>query len=178
MRLRFAKAMVVSVLTFMGPGVTACRTDEARSAADSAPPQASKVASRQTDIANRDTLGALVSQLKTLPGDFRQVGPHGAWEFEGDKQLFMAIASFGDSAVVRLVQCLDDSTRSAVRVGDRPVLVGAVCYEALHNVAYVEKPTEDEPWVGDVPPNADARRLKRARDAWEEAVRTHEYNLL
>lgn len=178
MRLRFANELVVSTLVLMSQALAACGLDGARSAGDSAHSRPSTSASRQTGNAYGDTLGVLVSQLETLPGEFRQAGPHGAWEFEGDGQIFITIAKFGDSAVARLVGCLDDTTRSAVRVGSRPVLVGAVCYEALHRVAYVEKPAEDEPWVGDVPPTADAGRLKLARAAWAEAVRNHEYNLL
>lgn len=126
----------------------------------------------------QDSLGRLIASLRGIRGEFRQTPPYGSWEFQGDQRVFVAISQFADSAVRRLVQCLGDTTTSSVLVSGRPALLGAVCYEALRHVAYVEKPADDQPWVGDISPNAVPEDLWRGKAAWVEAVRTHMYTLL
>ena len=129
-------------------------------------------------VAVRDSLDHLIAALATLRGEFRHAPPYGGWEFRGNQRLFAALAQFGDSAVQKLVACLDDTTKSNVSVEGRPVLLGAVCYEALHHVAYVETPASELPWVGDISPTATPDALRRGKGAWMEAVRTHSYILL
>lgn len=126
----------------------------------------------------KDSLGSLLKRLSAVRGEYRRVPPHDAWEFHGDKTLFLAIAQFGDSAVARLADCLDRETPSSTLLGKRRVPLGVICYEALRHTAYVEKPSDDEPWVGDVSPTATVSQLKRAKAAWVRAIREHEYNLL
>ena len=126
----------------------------------------------------QDSLGRLIASLRGLRGEFRPAPPYGGWAFHGDQSVFVAISQFADSGVRRLVQCLGDTTTSSVLVKGRPALLGAVCYEALHHIAYVEKPAADQPWVGDILPIATAEDLRRGKAAWMEVLRTHAYTLM
>lgn len=159
--------------------VVTCTSEQSRERVDTSRVTSSALITRvDNQVVVHDSLATLVSRLRTLRGEFRRVPPYGLWEFFGRKELFIAIAQFGDSAVERLVSCLDDSSSSATRIGDRVVLFGAVCYEALNWVAYVEMPVEKLPWAGDVEPTAGAQQLRRAKAAWEEAVKNKTYSLL
>ena len=130
-----------------------------------------------------DSLRVLVRELASLQGWFSQTGIGFAWEFEGPTDLFHSIADYGDSAVVRLVFCLSDTTEAAATAEGRRVLVGAVCYEALRRVAYFEwDPSEytDAPrrrWPGVVDPTANPEELRAAQQAWAQIVREHRYIL-
>ena len=126
-------------------------------------------------------MNQLISSLQVLPGRFvRGRGPAKHWEFEGDQAPLMALQLYGDSAVVRLVQCLADDRPALASVGGRPVLVGAMCYWALVGIAYYEW-YEDNPgassWPGEIGPTASASQLKAAQKAWEAVVRARRYRL-
>ncbi len=100
------------------------------------------------------------------------------WEFIGDEQTLNAFGAFADSAVVRLVDCLDAGESTQVRVRGRQALLGVLCYTALRRVAYVERPPGRQPWDGVVPADATIEQLRRAKVAWQEVVKKKLYHLL
>jgi hypothetical protein len=127
-------------------------------------------------------LAELIDSLSRLGGTFDR-GGLGHWEFSGDQQLFGQIAAFSDSAVVRLVQCLDDTLPARARADNRPVPRGFMCYTALERTAYYEwDPREyhnatNHRWPGVLEPSAHPAELRAARAAWAEVVAKKQYSL-
>ncbi len=128
--------------------------------------------------ARQDTIAALIERLRSTPGRFVLVLANRQYELEGKDSLLPPFAAFGDSAVVRLVACLDRDDPTRVTVEGRPVLLGALCHLALTYVAYAEpEGSESGDWPGDVFPTASAEQLRAAKAAWEQVVRTRAYRL-
>jgi len=124
-----------------------------------------------------DSLGVLTGRLSQLPGSY-SIGAHGQWVFSGDRALFRAIAEHRDSAVTRLVDCLDDTTASLATVEGRRVPVGVLCYEALLFAAYAEPEGIDTgEWSGTVMPSATTQDLRDAKSAWLEVIQRRGYRL-
>lgn len=124
-----------------------------------------------------DSLRSLTAKLGQLPGTY-SIGAHGEWVFSGDRKLFEAIAQFGDSAVVQLVNCLDDTTASTATVEGRRVPLGVVCHEALIYTAYAEpQGSESGDWPGTVMPTTASESLQAAKSAWLLVVQQHSYRL-
>jgi len=131
---------------------------------------------RAPDSALRDKLDALIDSLAKLPGQFTLVGAQ--WRFSGNQESFRLLASHGDSAVAKLIDCLDRTDSSAVTVYGRRVVLGAICYAALQRMAY---PTEEEDgagdWPGFVEPTATSSQLRAAKQAWRDAYDKKRYRL-
>jgi hypothetical protein len=132
-----------------------------------------------------DSLGRLISALMHTAGTFDEGGSSGGWQFEPGQQLMEAIADFGDSAVVRLVECMGDTTRAEALARGRTVPRGVLCHEALMHTAYYEAYDERpegankyKRWDGDIPPTATVSELLKAQVAWLAIVRTKRYRLL
>jgi len=124
-----------------------------------------------------DSLGVLTAKLEKLSGSY-SIGAHGQWVFSGERTLFGAIAEHQDSAVARLVNCLDDTTASLATVEGRRVPLGVLCYEALRFTAYAEPEGIDSgEWPGTVMPTATGSALRAAKAAWLEVVRQKGYRL-
>jgi hypothetical protein len=124
-----------------------------------------------------DSLGVLTANLRQLRGSY-SIGAHGQWVFSGERKLFEAIAAHEDSAVVRLVDCLDDTTAALATVEGRPVPVGVLCYEALRFTAYAEpEGINSGEWPGTVMPTTTEQGLRDAKAAWLEVVRHRGYRL-
>ncbi len=122
-------------------------------------------------------LSTLLDSLSRLRGEFRS--SPGGWEFEGDRRIFEAIAAHEDSAVIRLVHCLDDAEPSRATVGDKAVSVGFMCYSALTLMAYsLYHEDADEPqWPGLLEPDATPARLREAKEAWSRVIAEKRYRL-
>lgn len=133
-------------------------------------------------VTARDPLPALIARLPGLTGNFERSGL-GHWEFSGDKQLFSAIAEYGDSAVARLAECLGDTTRAIATADGRPVLVGYMCYAALDRTAYHEwdpadfQATKSKRWQGVLDPAAAPNDLRAAQKAWKDVIARKRYSL-
>lgn len=128
----------------------------------------------------QDTLSSLIDQLRTMQGSFRPVGG-GAWEFSGNRRDLDAFQHFGDRAVEKLVACLDRTDRTNTLVQGRLVPLGVLCFEALRYMAYHEAVDSlgdmDADWEGAILPTASFHDLRRARQAWDEVLRTHSHFL-
>jgi hypothetical protein len=133
---------------------------------------------RAGSVVAADSLSALIQQLGRLRGEFGFSDMTQTWEFIGDDKTLNAFGDFADSAVGRLVECLDAGSSTHVRVGDRQALLGVMCYTALRRVAYVENPPGGKPWAGVVSPDATIEQLRRAKLAWQEVVKKKLYRLL
>lgn len=123
------------------------------------------------------TLSQLVDSLRNLPGTFSLEGA--VWRFQGRQDVFVMIAGRGDSAVERLVECIDRSDSTLARVEGQSVLLGAMCLYALRHVAYATE-YEDAPdtvWAGEVGPMASPEQLAAAKRAWLEVIRQRRYRL-
>ena len=124
-----------------------------------------------------DSLGVLTANLQQLRGSY-SIGAHGQWVFSGDRKLFEVIAAHGDSAVARLVDCLDNTTAALATVEGRPVSMGVLCYEALRFTAYAEPEGIDSgEWPGTVMPTTTGQGLRDAKAAWLKVVRQRGYRL-
>jgi hypothetical protein len=117
----------------------------------------------------------LIDSLGRVSGQFEQE-QSGQWGFASGVALFEAIGTFGDSAVSRLVACIDDLTPAAALLRNRPVARGVMCYQALRHVAYAEPEGSDTgEWPGVVSPTATANQLRAAKRAWTDIVRARSY---
>jgi len=118
-------------------------------------------------------LSVLLDSLRTTRATFTRTNS-GRWEFNGDQRLLEAIATHGDSAVAQLVGCLDIVAPSRVSLEGRPVPIGVVCYQALRHFAYYEwdcgSDTSPLLCAGFVEPTASPAVLRRAKEAWQEAL--------
>jgi hypothetical protein len=102
-----------------------------------------------------------------------------SWEFVGDAGPLNAFGDFADSAVTRLVDCIDADSPAQVTVRGRRVVLGVLCYAALSRVAYVERPPDERrPWPGTLGSDATMDQLRRAKRAWQAVVKRRLYHLL
>lgn len=141
----------------------------------SAPPTVSGAPQSQALV----PLQALLGSLARLPGDFT-AWDQGPWEFTGDAQLLRAFDDHGDSAVVRLVECLDRSEPARATAKGKSVPVGVMCYWALRRLAYFEwheDPAYADGWPGEIEPTASLEALRAAKQAWAAVVREKRYRL-
>ena len=144
--------------------------------------QAVVVAPRQPEQSPLDTvsLDALLDSIRVIEGHF--VDHQGVyWEFSGNRAVFQAFNRFKDSALVRLVDCLDRTDRVAATANGEPVALGFMCYKALEQVAYYEQDYEDPEtdvlWPGILDANASEEQLIAAKRAWLVVVADRSYFL-
>ncbi len=126
-------------------------------------------------------LDSLIENLRDLRGSFVNVAP-GRWDFAGDRSALVAFEEFRDSAVVRLVDCLDRTELAAATVQEQQVPMGYMCYAALARVAYYEwhqyqDVVKDPSWPGEVAATASVEDLRQAKTAWLQVVEKHLYFL-
>ncbi len=138
-------------------------------------------AQQRTDVGRSrtqaDTLTKLIDRLGTTPGQFHRM-PNGQYELTGGDSLLRPFAGLGDSAVARLVDCLDRTDSTAVIVDGHRALLGALCYEALTYVAYSEpEGSLSGDWAGVVFPNANPEQLRAAKAAWLPLLSGKRYHL-
>jgi hypothetical protein len=120
-------------------------------------------------------MATLVERLRTTRGRFVEL-PTGLWELQGMEALLEAFVPFRDSAVARLVACLDREESTPTSIGGRPVALGVLCFEALTHVAYAEpEGSETGEWAGIIFPTATAAQLRAAKAAWVAVVRARGY---
>lgn len=129
-----------------------------------------------------DSLGKLIVQLRNLPGSLDSAATSG---ISIDVHVLGAIGDFGDSAVVRLVTCMGDSTQARATLNGSRLPMGAVCHFTLTRMAYYEAyddrpegPGKYDHWVGDAPLGASMDELRHAQTAWRAVVRRRAYHLL
>ncbi len=147
---RLSPGLMLLALACTGTG--ASRTDET-------PPSA---AGRSAQV---DSMTALIERLRTVPGRYEEL-PTRLWELQGMDSILEAFVPFRDGAVVRLVDCLDRREPTATALGGRPVLLGALCFEALTHIAYAEpEGAESGNWPGVVFPTATDAQLRAAKAA-------------
>ena len=119
------------------------------------------------------SLTVLIDSLTRIKGEFTS-WEQGRWEFTGDASVRRAFDAYGDSAVVRLVECLDRIEPAQATVRGRRVPMGVMCYWTLRRLAYYEwydDPEYREGWPGEIPPTASPEELRAAREAWSAVVR-------
>ena len=139
--------------------------------------QARAADTQATAVSPPDSLSALIGDLGDIKGGYRH-GSSGQWVFDGARGLFAAIAGYGDSAVARLTDCLDNPQPSSTTLEGKPVPIGVVCYEALLYTAYAEPEGSDTgEWPGIVLPTATVEELRAAKAAWQQVVREKSYRL-
>jgi hypothetical protein len=120
-----------------------------------------------------DTVTSLIEHLRDGRGRYVHL-PSQAWNLEGMDTAIRAFVPFRDTAVVRLVNCLDRADSTATTVEGRPVPLGVLCYEALTYLVNTE-PDFTGDWPGDLFPTAGPAELSAAKAAWLVAVREHHY---
>ena len=159
-------------------GAPSCRGPDAR---------APRTQSEQASPAAVARLDSLVSGLSTLQGSLDST-----WQFTGDNAVFRAIealadsGAIGDSAVTRLVACMERTDRARIRLNNQPVRVGVACYTVLRRLAYHEEGDSSDStggltpdWPGDLAdPDVTIPNLRAAHDAWVRVVREKSYNTL
>ena len=179
-----AKGSILRIMALLGPCVVlSCVRSSVSRVADSiadttASSGSNKHAAKLPDMppAN-DSLSRLIGELRTLGGEYSHPQYNSlAWVLsEEQAPVFSRITSFGDAAILPLVQCIGDSTPTVSRIRQRFVPLGVLCYEALNRIIYHEEPSAtgdmDPDWAGDITPDATALDLRRAQRAWLKVVR-------
>ena len=129
----------------------------------------------------QDTLGRLIQRLKTVGGTFTRTGSEHDYRYDGSLEVVRALASFGDSAVARLVQCMDREDTTSTTLEGKAVPLGAMCFDALRRIAYYEATDSegdiDADWPGYITVAASRAERLRAKDAWEEVVANRSYRI-
>jgi hypothetical protein len=154
-----------------------------RSATSRGPDDSTKSPS-PSDIRSRvgnDTVAVLIERLRELAGTFPSSQSVGG-EFTGDRELLVRLAEYKDSAVVKLVDCLDRTDSARATAEGQPVRMGVMCYLALsHTVSYEAADSKgdlDERWPGLVAPLASPNDLRLAKEAWKKVVAERRYTLI
>jgi hypothetical protein len=131
--------------------------------------------------ASNDTVAVLIERLRELAGTFPSSQAAGG-EFTGDRELLVRLAEYKDSAVVKLVDCLDRTDSARATADGQPVRMGVMCYLALsHTVSYEAADSKgdlDERWPGLVAPLASPNDLRLAKEAWKKVVAERRYTLI
>lgn len=126
------------------------------------------------------SLDALLDSIRVIKGQF--IDYQGVyWEFSGNRAVFSSFNRFKDSALVRLVDCLDRTDPVAATANGEPVALGFMCYKALEQVAYYESdyedPTTEVGWPGILDADASETQLIAAKRAWQKVVTERSYVL-
>jgi len=123
------------------------------------------------------SLAALIDSLRNLPGQFSLSSP-AHWQFSADPSSFAALFDYGDSAVVRLVDCLNSREPATATLDGHRVTLGVMCGYALQLMASATE-YEDDPrgWAGVILPRATPAQLDAAKKAWQEILRRHAYSI-
>ena len=123
---------------------------------------------------------SLMALLPSVQGAVAPADPT-VGSFQGDRAVLDAMVSRGDSAVVRLVDCLDRRDTSEVALGQHQLTMGELCYVVLNAVAYYEATGPDgaltADWPGHVALPASAAQLAAAKRAWLMVVKRRSYML-
>lgn len=131
----------------------------------------------RTASAKSVTLSALLDSLRRVPGEF-SLSPASMWRFSGDPSVFVALFDYGDSAVARLVDCMDRSDPVIATLNGKPVVLGIMCATALQRIASAsEHEDASDKWTGVIEPSATPVQLKAAKKAWQEVVARKAYRL-
>lgn len=157
----------------------ACRSEGRGPSGDAAPPLQEAAPLQQPQADGERPVALLIDSLRSLTGQFELL-PENRWSFVGSSGVFGEFVPFGDSAVVRLVDCLDGPGEGVATVGGRRVPIGVLCAWALRHVASFESGAEDEvngTWPGAVEPTATRAQLEAAALAWRQVVAAHRYRL-
>ncbi len=81
-----------------------------------------------------------------------------------------------------LVENIDNQRLSISTINGKKVMLGAVCYVALTQIAYYEAVTKDgdiaKGWTGYVSPDANIEDLSEAKKEWQKVMESHSYILL
>jgi len=132
-------------------------------------------------LAPDDSLTRLIDRLSITSGVWLQGAE---WSSLDIPRLLDAFEPFGDSAVVRLVDCMDDDRPAAATVERDTIARGAMCYAALTHIAYYEafahRPDDEhmmDPWRGDMSLGASPSVRRKAQAAWRAVVRLKAYHL-
>jgi len=129
-----------------------------------------------------DSLQAMIERLAELEGSFDTGDVTGPLQFAGDRSFLRAFAQFGDSAVFRLVECMDRYEPAKATFNGKPVALGVMCYTALQSVAYYEHTDEHGDltgeWAGYIDATASREEMLRAQNAWRKVIADSAYVLL
>jgi hypothetical protein len=169
---RFTQVLLIVTLV-------ACREEGRGPGGDGPPPAQVGISTAAPGSDDEGTLDRLIDSLRLLPGRFELL-PENRWTFIGSSTLFVEFVPFADSAVVRLVDCLDAPGEGNAIADGRRVPIGVLCSWALRHVASFESGEEDEvngTWPGSVEPTATRPQLEAAGRAWRLVVEQHRYRL-
>jgi hypothetical protein len=159
----------MTLLTLIG----SCRSRGADSA-----PVVSEVDSQIARADTGDSLTALLQQLHNARGEFMR-GSNGTWVFSGNQTLLGSFYPFGDRAIAKLVDCLDDSDLTRVTLQSKPVPVGVLCGLALQRMASATEHEDDAgDWPGVILPTATPDELRAAKAAWKVVLESGRYRIM
>ncbi|GAB4354967.1 MAG: hypothetical protein Kow00114_05040 [Kiloniellaceae bacterium] len=114
------------------------------------------------------TAGAasLEESLRSFEGRFAWDAGRQDYIFSDRPGLAALIDPVTDDTLAALVACIDDPRPAAATLDGAPVSLGALCYQALRQSAYVEA----ENWPGYIGPLADPEARATAKRAWQAAL--------
>lgn len=121
------------------------------------------------------TAGAtsLEESLRAFEGRFDWDAARQDYIFSDRPGLAALIEPVAEGSLAALVDCIDDPRPAAATLDGKPVTLGALCYQALRQSAYVEA----DNWPGHIGPLADPAARKAAKQAWQQALSERRYVL-
>lgn len=147
------------------------------------PPEHSQrsTAAALPSAAQGDTIDQLIAELRNVSGSFTRQGAGHDYRFDGSLDVVRALAEHGDSAVSRLVECMDREDPTQATLNGRSVPLGALCFDALRRIAYYEATDDqgdiDGKWPGYITVAAEREARLEAQAAWREVVANRLYRM-
>lgn len=131
---------------------------------------------QETLATEHEYISVLLSGVRRQAGYFKAM-PDSGWVFRGNPTLMNRLEDYGEAALSRLVDCVDDTAPANTTADGQPVAFGVLCVTALARFVDLGDSTLPVDWPGRVEATASAIELRRAKAAWQEVVADGSYRL-
>jgi hypothetical protein len=130
-----------------------------------------------------DSLTVLIDSLREIGGHFEPPTSLAPPEFVGNNAYFHRFEQFGETAALRLANCVDDISRTSTTYRGKSVILGYLCYTALRHLIYYEPPDTQVSgpgkWKGFLDePDASQTAARQAKAAWLSVIQAKLYHFL
>jgi hypothetical protein len=115
----------------------------------------------------------LEDALLALEGRFEWHAGRAGFVFSDRPALAAPLEPAPEAQLATLAACTDDPRPARATLEGQAVSLGALCYQALRLVAYVETAG----WPGHIGPQAGPAERLKAREAWQAAIAGGHYRL-
>jgi hypothetical protein len=115
----------------------------------------------------------LEDSLLALDGRFEWNSARQDYIFSDRPGLAALVEPVTEEKLATLAGCIDDPRLAAARHDGKAATLGALCYQALRLLAYVEA----ENWPGHIGAAATPEQRRAAKEAWQATLTQHSYVL-